>query len=100
MWTIWTHRGTPLQLVSRRDSRIDVLCGLSPLMIFANHALANVVHRIAMHNFGFADAAEIFGLSAGLSAIVAYQNLRLFRQNPVYPYETCRHSNPAWADHR
>jgi hypothetical protein len=57
---------------SKRDPRIDVLRGISLLMIFADHASANLVNRFTLHNFGFADAAEIFVLLAGFSSMMAY----------------------------
>jgi hypothetical protein len=58
--------------VPKRDLRVDVLRGISLLMIFADHASANMLSLVTLHNFGFADAAEIFVLLAGFSTMVAY----------------------------
>jgi hypothetical protein len=57
---------------SRRDPRIDVLRGVSLLMIFVDHIPNNVLGRVTLHNFGFADAAEVFVLLAGVSSMLAY----------------------------
>jgi hypothetical protein len=57
--------------VSKHDLRVDAVRGISLLMIFADHASANILSRITLHNFGFADAAEIFVLLAGFSTMVA-----------------------------
>jgi hypothetical protein len=56
----------------RRDARVDVLRGLSLLMIFCDHIPGNLLSRVTLHNFGFADAAEAFVLLAGFSALAAY----------------------------
>jgi hypothetical protein len=69
--------------VSTRDLRVDALRGISLLMIFADHASANVLSRVTMHNFGFADAAEIFVLLAGFSATMAYG--RIFQRDGLVP---------------
>jgi hypothetical protein len=58
--------------VPQRDHRIDVLRGLSLLMIFVDHIPANVLSLATMHNFGFCDAAEAFVLLAGMSSMLAY----------------------------
>ena len=57
---------------SRRDPRIDVLRGLSLLMIFVDHIPNNLLGMVTLHNFGFADAAEVFVLLAGVSSMLAY----------------------------
>src|SRR6202012_2043963 len=69
--------------VSTRDLRVDALRGISLLMIFADHASANVLSRVTMHNFGFADAAEIFVLLAGFSATMA--DGRIFQRDGLVP---------------
>jgi hypothetical protein len=56
----------------QRDHRIDVLRGLSLLMIFVDHIPDNVLSLATMHNFGFCDAAEAFVLLAGMSSMLAY----------------------------
>jgi hypothetical protein len=56
----------------KRDPRIDVLRGIALLMIFIDHIPGNVLSVGTLHNFGFSDAAEIFVLLAGMSAMLAY----------------------------
>ncbi|TCR63730.1 OpgC domain-containing protein [Bosea sp. BK604] len=55
-----------------RDGRIDAVRGLALLIIFINHMPGNVVSGFMPHNFGFSDAADIFVLLAGISAVLAY----------------------------
>jgi hypothetical protein len=45
---------------------VDVLRGLSLLMIFCDHLPGNLLSKVTLHNFGFADAAEAFVLLAGI----------------------------------
>ena len=56
----------------RRDLRIDVIRGLALLMIFIDHMPNDLLNRVTLHNFGFSDAAEVFVLLAGYSAMMAY----------------------------
>ncbi|KQP28913.1 MULTISPECIES: OpgC domain-containing protein [unclassified Methylobacterium] len=58
-----------------RDARIDVIRGLALLTIFIDHIPRNAPALLTLHNFGFSDAAEIFVLLAGYSAMVAYGGL-------------------------
>jgi hypothetical protein len=58
-----------------RDARIDAVRGLALLIIFINHMPGNVVAGFMPHNFGFSDAADIFVLLAGISAVLAYGTL-------------------------
>lgn len=62
---------TPL-LRAKRDARLDVLRGAALLMIFVDHLPGNKVALLTLHNFGFCDAAEVFVLFAGVSAMTAY----------------------------
>src|ERR1700675_2475634 len=55
-----------------RDPRIDVLRGMSLLMIFVDHIPGNMLGLFTLHNFGFSDAAEVFVLLAGMSSMLAY----------------------------
>lgn len=55
-----------------RDSRVDLLRGLSLLSIFVDHIPNNRLADFTLHNFGFSDAAELFVLLAGFSASLAY----------------------------
>lgn len=58
-----------------RDARVDVARGLALLMIFVDHLPGNPVALLTLHNFGYCDAAEIFVLLAGVSAMMAYGKL-------------------------
>jgi len=58
-----------------RDPRIDVMRGLALLMIFVDHIPDDRLNRVTLHNFGFCDAAEVFVLLAGFSAVLAYGRL-------------------------
>jgi hypothetical protein len=55
-----------------RDLRIDFFRGLALIFIFIDHVPGNELARFTLHNFGFADAAEVFVLLAGFSAVLAY----------------------------
>ncbi|OQP83902.1 hypothetical protein BTR14_21420 [Rhizobium rhizosphaerae] len=57
-----------------REHRIDLLRGLSLLLIFAAHARFGFSDRL-QHARGFADAADLFVLLAGVSAALAYGRL-------------------------
>jgi hypothetical protein len=57
---------------SSRDPRVDVLRGAALLMIFVDHMPGNPLSLLTLHNFGFCDAAEVFVLLAGVSAMMAY----------------------------
>ena len=56
----------------QRDPRIDVLRGLALFMIFIDHIPDNVLSLATMQNFGFCNAAELFVLLSGMSAMLAY----------------------------
>ncbi len=55
-----------------RDPRVDVMRGAALLMIFIDHVPGNDLSWFTMHVFGFCDAAEVFVLLAGFSAMIAY----------------------------
>ncbi len=57
---------------SRRDSRIDLLRGFALAMIYIDHVPDNPLTNFTMRNFGFADAAELFVILAGVSTMIAY----------------------------
>jgi hypothetical protein len=57
---------------SKRDPRIDVLRGLALLMIYVDHIPGDAPSLVTLRNFGFSDAAEVFVLLAGFSAMMAY----------------------------
>ena len=56
----------------KRDPRIDVLRGMALVMIFVDHIPGNALSLATLHNFGFSDAAEVFVLLDGMSAMLAY----------------------------
>jgi hypothetical protein len=60
-------------MTNERDLRIDFLRGLALLFIFIDHIPDNGLAHFTLRNFGFADAAEVFVLLAGFSAVLAYQ---------------------------
>ena len=60
---------------AQRDLRIDFFRGLALLFIFVDHVPDNVLAKFTLKNFGFADAAEVFVLLAGFSAVLAYQRV-------------------------
>ena len=55
-----------------RDPRVDMLRGLALLTIFIDHIPYNSLSRLTLRAFGFSDAAEIFVVLAGYSALSAY----------------------------
>jgi hypothetical protein len=57
---------------TQRDLRIDFFRGLALLFIFIDHVPGNDLARLTLRNFGFSDAAEVFVLLAGFSAVLAY----------------------------
>ena len=57
---------------SARDPRIDLLRGFALVTIFIDHVPGNPLNALTMRNFGFADAAELFVILAGVSAMSAY----------------------------
>jgi len=57
----------------QRDLRIDFFRGLALVFIFIDHVPGNDLARFTLRNFGFADAAEVFVLLAGFSAVLAYE---------------------------
>jgi hypothetical protein len=56
----------------QRDLRIDFFRGLALLFIFIDHVPGNELAKVTLRNFGFSDAAEVFVLLAGFSAVLAY----------------------------
>src|SRR6516162_2916299 len=55
-----------------RDLRIDFLRGLALVTVFIDHVPGNPLNQLTMRNFGFADAAELFVILAGISSMLAY----------------------------
>ena len=60
---------------AQRDLRIDFFRGLALLFIFVDHVPDNVLAKFTLRNFGFSDAAEVFVLLAGFSAVLAYSRV-------------------------
>ncbi len=63
---------------TKRDPRIDFLRGVALLTIFIDHVPGNFLGTLTLRNFGFSDAAELFVLLSGFSAMIAYG--RVFEQ--------------------
>src|SRR5262245_25548241 len=55
-----------------RDARVDFFRGMALLFIFIDHIPGNSLAWFTLHNFGFADAAEVFVALAGYAAFFAY----------------------------
>ena len=55
-----------------RDLRLDFFRGLALLFIFIDHVPGNSLSYWTLHAWGVADAAEVFVLIAGISAVMAY----------------------------
>jgi hypothetical protein len=64
--------GQPERRKIPRDPRVDIMRGAALLMIFIDHVPGNDLSWFTMHVFGFCDAAEVFVLLAGFSAMIAY----------------------------
>ncbi|WP_175552035.1 OpgC family protein [Pararhizobium antarcticum] len=58
-------------MVKARENRIDLIRGLSLLLIFVGHSSFSFSEGL-QHSRGFADASELFVLMAGISAALAY----------------------------
>lgn len=63
---------------TKRDVRIDILRGVALLTIFVDHLPDSFLGTLTLRNFGFSDAAELFVLLSGFSAMLAYG--RVFEQ--------------------
>jgi hypothetical protein len=55
-----------------RDARLDFFRGLALICIFIDHTPGNLLGFVTVRNFGFSDAAEMFVLIAGYTAVLAY----------------------------
>jgi hypothetical protein len=62
----------PGQPRAKRDPRIDLLRGFALVTIFIDHIPGNPLNLVTLRNFGFADAAELFVILAGISSMTAY----------------------------
>lgn len=60
------------RLKIKRDLRVDFVRGLALLTIFIDHVPGNRWAAVTQQNFGFSDAAEMFVVLAGFSAVLAY----------------------------
>ncbi|MCK8783563.1 OpgC domain-containing protein [Roseomonas sp. NAR14] len=56
----------------QRDGRVDLVRGFALLCIFVDHVPGNRLGDFTLRNFAFSDAAELFVLLAGYSAMLAY----------------------------
>jgi hypothetical protein len=57
-----------------RDLRLDFFRGLALMMIFIDHVAGNQVAAVTLRSLGFADAAEVFVLIAGIAGVYAYRS--------------------------
>ena len=57
---------------AERDLRIDFFRGLALVFIFIDHMAGNSLMHVTMRAMGLSDAAEVFVLIAGYSAVLAY----------------------------
>ena len=55
-----------------RDLRLDFFRGLALICIFIDHLPGNYLAQFTFQNFGYADAAEVFVLIAGLTSALAF----------------------------
>jgi hypothetical protein len=62
----WMRKSIP------RESRVDMLRGISLLCIYVDHIPSDVLNNITLRNFGFSDAAELFVFLAGFASMMAY----------------------------
>lgn len=58
--------------VRTRDVRLDLFRGLALICIFIDHIPGNVLGAVTVRTLGFSDAAEMFVLIAGYTAVLAY----------------------------
>lgn len=65
-----------------RDVRLDFFRGLALVCIFIDHTPGNILSFVTVRNFGFSDAAEMFVLIAGYTAVVAYS--RTFERQGIW----------------
>lgn len=55
-----------------RDVRLDFFRGLALICIFIDHTPGNILGYLTVRAYGFSDAAEMFVLIAGYTAVLAY----------------------------
>lgn len=55
-----------------RDLRLDLFRGIANWAIFLNHIPNITLIWITTRNYGFSDAAELFGFVAGYAAAIVY----------------------------
>jgi hypothetical protein len=65
-----------------RDVRLDFFRGLALLCILIDHTPGNILGSVTVRNFGFSDAAEMFVLIAGYTAVIAYS--RTFERQGIW----------------
>nr|WP_245428902.1 OpgC family protein [Phyllobacterium phragmitis] len=61
-----------MQVLHKRDTRIDVFRALALLTIFVNHVPGTIYEHLTHRNLGFSDAAEAFVLISGIAVGLAY----------------------------
>src|SRR5688500_17048562 len=58
-----------------RDVRLDFFRGLALLCIFIDHTPGNILGFVTARAYGLSDAAEMFVLIAGYTAVLAYSRI-------------------------
>jgi hypothetical protein len=63
---------SPTGQTGMRDVRLDFFRGLALLCIFIDHTPGNILGFVTVRAYGLSDAAEMFVLIAGYTAVLAY----------------------------
>src|SRR6185437_5579486 len=63
--------------LSCRDLRLDFFRGLALWFIFLDHIPQNALGWLAVRNYGFCDATEVFVFISGYTAVIAYRRMMM-----------------------
>jgi hypothetical protein len=69
----------PAAAAPPRDLRLDFVRGIALLLIFIDHVSGNRFAALTLQSMGFADAAEVFVLVAGMAGVYAYRRVFIER---------------------
>lgn len=72
----------PADRAGARDVRLDLFRGLALICIFIDHTPGNLLGYVTLRAYGLSDAAEVFVLIAGYTAVLAYS--RTFEQQGFF----------------
>lgn len=72
----------PADRAGARDVRLDLFRGLALICIFIDHTPGNLLGYVTLRAYGLSDAAEVFVLIAGYTAVLAYS--RTFEQQGLF----------------